>query len=85
MLHFFLLMWLRDAVKPKCVACDGLRDCEMLFVSPTHKNDIARQRVLGSSFVRASKHGGLWVRIPSGAQIFSVSSYGWFFISPFII
>ena len=29
-------------------------------------------------------HGGSWVRIPSGAQIFSVSSYGWFFTSPFI-
>ena len=60
-------------------------DCVMRFVSPTHKNDIARQRVLSSSRVRASKHGGLWVRIPSGAQIFSVSSYCWFFVSPFII
>ena len=31
-----------------------------------------------SSEVRASdlEHGGSWVRIPSGAQIFSVSSYG---------
>ena len=42
--------------------------------------------VLSSSEVRASdpEHGGSWVRIPSGAQIFSVSSYGWFFTSPFI-
>ena len=47
---------------------------------------LARQRVLSSSEVRASdlEHGGSWVRIPSGAQIFSVSSYGWFFTSPFI-
>ena len=29
-------------------------------------------------------HEGSWVRIPSGAQIFSVSSYGRFFTSPFI-
>ena len=42
----------------------------------------ARQRVLSSSEVRASdlEHGGSWVRIPSGAQIFSVSSYGPFFL-----
>ena len=47
---------------------------------------LARQRVLSSSEVRASdlEHGGLWVRIPSGVQIFCVSSYGWFFTSPFI-
>ena len=47
---------------------------------------LARQRVLSSSEVRASdlEHGGSWVRIPSGAQTFSVSSYGWFFTSPFI-
>ena len=33
---------------------------------------LARQRVLSSSEVRASdlEHGGSWVRIPSGAQIF---------------
>ena len=39
---------------------------------------LARQRVLSSSEVRASdlEHGGSWVRIPSVAQIFSVSSYG---------
>ena len=50
------------------------------------KMTLARQRVLTSSEVRASdlEHGGSWVRIPSGAQIFSVSSYGWFFTSPFI-
>ena len=38
---------------------------------------LAHQRVLSSSEVRASdlEHGGSWVRIPSGAQIFSVSSY----------
>ena len=29
------------------------------------------------------EHGGLWVQIPSGVQIFSVSSYGGFFTSPF--
>ena len=47
---------------------------------------LARQRVLSSSEVRTSdlEHGGSWVRIPSGAQIFSVSSYGWFFTSPII-
>ena len=28
------------------------------------------------------KHGGSWVRIPSGAQIFSVSSYCRLFTSP---
>ena len=54
-------------------------------VQPT-KMTLARQRVLSSSEVRASdlEHGGSWVRIPSGAQIFSVSSYGRFFTSPFI-
>ena len=54
-------------------------------VQPT-KMTLARQRVLSSSEVRASdlEHGGSWVRIPSGAQIFSVSSYGSFFTSPFI-
>ena len=53
-------------------------------VQPT-KMTLVRQRVLSSSEVRASdlEHGGSWVRIPSGAQIFSVSSYGWFFTSPF--
>ena len=53
-------------------------------VQPT-KMTLARQRVLSSSEVRASdlEHGGSWVRIPSGAQIFSVSSYGLFFSSPF--
>ena len=46
-------------------------------VQPT-KMTLARQPVLSSSEVRASdlEHGGSWVRIPSGAQIFSVSSYG---------
>ena len=41
-------------------------------------NKATRQRVLSSSEVRASdlEHRGSWVRIPSGAQIFSVSSYG---------
>ena len=34
--------------------------------------------------LRVLDHGGSWVRIPSGAQIFSVSSYGLFFTSPFI-
>ena len=47
---------------------------------------LARQRVLSSSEVRASdpEHGRWWVRIPPGAQIFSVSSYGRFFTSPVI-
>ena len=46
-------------------------------VQPT-KMTRARQRVLGSSEARASdlEHGGSCVRIPSGKQIFSVSSYG---------
>ena len=46
-------------------------------VQPT-KMTLARQRVLSSSEVRASdlEHRGSWVRIPSRAQIFSVSSYG---------
>ena len=46
-------------------------------VQPT-KMTLARQRVLSGSEVRASdlEHGGSWVRIPSGAQIFSVSSCG---------
>ena len=54
-------------------------------VQPT-KMTLARQQVLSSSEVRASdlEHAGSWVRIPSLAQIFSVSSYGWFFRSPFI-
>ena len=40
-------------------------------VQPT-KMTLVRQRVLSSSEVRASdlEHGGSWVRIPSGAQIF---------------
>ena len=63
-------VWQRDAVRK----------------SNPQKMTLARQRVLSSSEVRASdlEHGGSWVRIPSGAQIFSVSSYGWFFTSPFI-
>ena len=54
-------------------------------VQPT-KMTLAHQRVLSSSEVRASdlEHGGSWVQIPSGAQIFSVSSYGRLFTSPFI-
>ena len=46
-------------------------------VQPT-KMTLARQRVVSSSEVRASdlEHGGSWGRIPSGAEIFSVSSYG---------
>ena len=46
-------------------------------VQPT-KMTLAGQPVLSSSEVRASdlEHGGSWVRIPSGAQIFFVSSYG---------
>jgi len=41
---------------------------------------LARQRVLSTQWL---EHGGSWVRIPSGVQIFSMPSYGWFFISPF--
>ena len=50
------------------------------------RDALARQWVLSSSEVRASnpEHGESWVRIPSRAQIFSVSSYGSFFTSPFI-
>ena len=46
-------------------------------VQPT-KMTLARQPVPSSSEVRASdlEHGGSWVRIPSGAQIFSASFYG---------
>ena len=46
-------------------------------VQPT-KMTLAHQRVVSSSEVRASdlEHGGSWVQIPSGAQIFSVFSYG---------
>ena len=46
-----------------------------LRVQPT-KMTLALQLVLSSSEVRASDHGGSWVRIPSGAQIIFVSSYG---------
>ena len=54
-------------------------------VQPT-KMTLAHQRVLSSIEVRASdlEHEGPWVQIPSGAQVFSVSSYGQFFTSPFI-
>ena len=47
---------------------------------------LARQQVLSNSEVRASdlEHRGSRVRIPSGAQICSVSSYGRFFTSPFV-
>ena len=50
------------------------------------KMTLARQRGLSSSMVRASdlEHGVSWVRISSGAQIFSVLSYGWFLTSTFI-
>ena len=55
-------------------------------VQPT-KMTLAHQRVLSSLEVTAFhlEHGGLWVQIPTGAQIFfSVSSYGRFFTSNFI-
>ena len=63
-------VWLRNAVRK----------------SNPQKRPLTRQWVLSNSEVRASdlEHGGSWVRIPSGAQVFSVSSYGWFFTSPFI-
>ena len=46
-------------------------------VHPT-KMTLAHQRVLSNSEVRASdlEQGGSWVQIPSGAEIFSVSSHG---------
>ena len=42
---------------------------------------LARQRVLSTQWL---EHGGSWVRIPSGVQIFSTPPCGWFFISPFL-
>ena len=50
------------------------------------KMTLARQRVLSNSEIKTSdlEHRGSWVRIPSGAYIFSVSSYWWFFTSRFI-
>ena len=47
---------------------------------------LIRQQVLSNSEVRVSdlEHGGSRVRIPPGAQSFSVSSYWQFFTSPFI-
>ena len=56
-------------------------DCEMRFASPTHKKwPLLANESSVTQTVRASdlEHGGSWVWIPSGAQIFSVSSYGWF-------
>ena len=57
-LNMLLVM---DCVAARCVS----------QVHPT-KMTPARQRVLSSSEVRASdlEHGGSWVRIPSGAQMF---------------
>ena len=51
-----LTLWLRDAARVKY----------------PHFT-LAHHRVSGSSLVRASvlDHGGSWVRIPSGARIFS--------------
>ena len=67
-----LLMWLCGTVKPYVLP---VMDCVTARcgtqVQPT-KMTLARQRVPSSSEVRASdlEHGGPWVRIPSGAQIF---------------
>ena len=69
---YLLLMWLCDTVKPYVLP---VMDCVTgrcgRQVQPT-KMTLACQRVLSSSEVRASdlEHGGSWVWIPSGAQIF---------------
>ena len=44
------------------------------------KGDIKNQQYEDTDL----EHEGSWVRIPSGAQIFYVSSYGWFFTCPFL-
>ena len=64
-----------------------MRSCGHAVHHKLHIVTLARQRVLSSSEVRASdlEHGGLWVRIPSGAQIFSVPSYGRFFFSLYFL
>ena len=41
--------------------------------SSPKKVTLARQRVLSTQWL---EHGGSWVRIPSGVQIFSMLSYG---------
>ena len=70
-----------------CVACDGLCDWEMRFASPTHK----RWPLLAneSSVAQRSEHPiwnteGRGFESHLGLRFFSVSSYGWFFTSPFI-
>ena len=73
-----------DCVMQLCHNVLLVMDCVTAWygsqVQPT-KMTLAGQRVLSSSEIRASdlEHGGSWVQIPSGAQIFSLSSYGWFF------
>ena len=59
----------------------------MRFASPTHKKWplLATESSVAQRLEHPNlEYGGSWVRIPSGAQTFSVSSYGWFFTSPFI-
>ena len=56
-------------------------DCEMRYARwPL----LANESSVAQRLEHDLEHGGSWVRIPSGAQIFSVSFYGWFFTSPFI-
>ena len=64
-------MWLRDAV----------RKSNQHWKWPMLANESSVAQTVTASHL---EHGGSWVRIPSGAQIFSVASYGWFFTSPFI-
>ena len=64
--HFLLLMWLRDAVKPKYVACDGLRDCVMQFTSLTHKKMTVAWQVRASYL----EHGGLGFEFHLGLRFF---------------
>ena len=64
----YLTLWLRDAARVKY----------------PHFT-LAHHRVSSSSVVRASvlEHGGSWVRIPSGARIFSEFPVG-SFVTPCI-
>ena len=66
--HFLLLMRLRDAVKPKYVACDGLRDCVMQFTSLTHKKMTVAWQVRASYL----EHGGLGFEFHLGLRFFCV-------------
>ena len=94
MVTYFARQFAKDAVRwpwievrrVSCLQWQNVASEINCRVLVTLQMTLARQRVLSSSDVRASdlEHGGSWVRIPSGAQIFSVSSYGRFCTSPFI-